>query len=176
MADDEKAKTHKVVVVVSKREGHNGVWAVGKHFPNESETELELTDEQIAIVASKPNTVVLKGGRIAKPSGSPGTALGLAPDEEAALAEYRAAKAKNPKLAEQYGARAAGKPVTFEKGDVNEALAAQSGQVSGAADAPVENSDILHGKPPEAPVASSSQPLGTSTSAGKDSSSSGKRR
>lgn len=170
---DEKSGKQKVRVILGKREGgFAGIWAAKKHWP-EGETTIDLTDDEIANVASRPELVVLNasGQRlVADGPSNPAMAESMTQDEMAMLAEYRRERSKNPELGERYG-----KKYRVEKGkvDIESMLNTPGGATEGhpgrpstpGGAGPLENAEILRGAPPPEGSAGAmeTRPLETST-------------
>lgn len=153
------SKTYKAMVVVATREGGHGGWyQSGKFWGAGQHEDVELTQEEVQGLARRPGIVVFINGRPVKPteqSGPPKQAEQVTDDEAQVLAEYRAQRARDAKRLEAAQAETAKLEFTGEKR--KEAMARAFEQAPGpsqmgAADAPLQDADILHGKPPDVGV------------------------
>lgn len=140
---------HKATVVVSKREGFNGWWAAGRHWPGDQQHEVDLEDHEIANLAGRPGIVVLVGGKVAKAvQDAPSTTgIQVTPDEMAALERFRA-EAKEKEATVQ----TAQPGYTLESKGSEDAPKGGGNPMVQSAAAPLENRDILQGgQPPPGP-------------------------
>lgn len=172
MANGKKTRT--ATVIVPPREGFNGVYAAGRHWPAAQHEGVELTDEEIANLARRPGVVVLIGGKVAQvdPNATSTTAVQVTPDEQLALEEFR--RNRDRMLQAQ---TASGPGYKLEKADRDEAVQQAIAQTSASpalAQAPLQNREVLHGMTPDAPagtappVESNPKPLDVSGNVVKD--------
>jgi hypothetical protein len=140
------AQTKKATVIVPPREGFPGWWAAGKFWAAGTHDGAELTDDDIAALARRPGIVVLVGGKVARPEDTAvsTTSVQLTADEVAAIERFRADQQKKP--------TGGGPGYKLEKaGDRTELVdetMRQSGSNPALAQAPLQDSQVLHGEPP----------------------------
>lgn len=116
MGDVEKKLVQ--VIVPPRDNGHDGWYAAGRQWRTGTH-EAELTDTEIANLSSRPGIVVLLDGKpVREGQVVPQKLTALTPDEETALAAYRASKASSekppaaPPVVEQGQPEAEGEPTT----------------------------------------------------------------
>jgi hypothetical protein len=161
------SKKHKATVIVAPREGFGGWWSAGRQWTSGQHENVELDENAINTLASRPGVIVLVGGKqVEAPEKATGTQLqnaSLTDDEMQALEKYRAERAKLQRQAE-HAQEGPGLKFTGDKksGAVDRAIAGAgtAGATGGlTADTPLQNADILRGEPPPENMATTAKPL-----------------
>lgn len=166
-------KTYKATVVVAPREGgHGGWWQGGKFWSaNQQYEDVELSEEEVQGLARRPGVVVLIGGKAVKPTERTGpatTPVPLTADEQEALARYRADRERMVTAAQSASStESAGLEFEKKKDALDRALApgapggAATGVAGVSAATPLQDADILAGKPPPENTTLSGSPIQT---------------
>jgi phage major head subunit gpT-like protein len=103
MADE--TKKHRVLVVARPLgPDYPGVWSAGRFWQAGENQEVEVSDDELAILAARPNLTVIENGQVVKTKPPPPAqdVSILTRDELNALEEYRQNRALDPKVAEKF--------------------------------------------------------------------------